>query len=170
MRTRKKCPLHGLVLRKDSYSSSAGYCPACGKQLTVVSVPYLFQVYFRPVIMIVPGILAFFYGLGFFLDVRGCVQADRLANAEQKAQYRIVVADIVKNLPEDWQIVYPALDEASNNYAAYNVLSDFLGRLEKGKKMSRLTAEEIRMFIKLMPPGMGDECFELIVTHMGETR
>mgnify|MGYP001371795927 CR=1 FL=1 len=167
-KTRKRCPEHGLVLR-----DKAGDCPACGKQLTVVSIPYLFQVYFHPAIMIVPGILAFLYGMGFFFDARGCIQADRVATAAKTAAQEAQHVDIVRNLPEDWQIVYPAILEArqhSFNMDSYAVLCDFLGPLEGGRKMSRLTPEEIRMFMQLMPLGLGDECFKLIMAHMGETR
>lgn len=171
---RKRCPEHGLVLRKENkYSREANYCPACGKQLTVVSVPYLFQVYFHPAIMIVPGILLFFVGLFIFFDVQGCIIEGRRVDAIVAAEQEAMRNDLVKNLPEDWQIVYPAIHEAwgnSFNMSAYSILRDFLGRLEEGKKMSRLTADEIRMFIQLMPPGNGDDAFELITIHMGETR
>ncbi len=170
---RKRCPEHGLVLRKESKHSKVNYCPACGKKLTVISVPYLFQVYFHPAIMIVPGILLFFGGLFFFLDVRGCVIEDRKRDAIVAAATEANRENLVQNLPEDWQIVYPALHEAWNhsfNMNAYTVLRDFLGRLEEEKKMSRLTPDEIRMFMQLMPLGSGDEAFELIATHMGETR
>ena len=174
-KSRKRCSKHGLVLRDRPgyYSSTADYCPACGEQLTVVSVPYLFQIYFHPAIMIVPGILLFFGGLFFFLDVRGCVIEDRKQDAIVAAANEAERENLVQNLPEDWQIVYPAIHEAwkdSFNMSAYTVLRDFLGRQEEGKKMSLLTADEIRMFMRLMPRGNGDDAFELMTTHMGETR
>ena len=111
----------------------------------------------------------FFGGLFFSLDVRGCVVEGRKVDVEQAATRE----DLAKNLPEDWQILYPAVHEAwgdSFNLNAYKILRDFLGKLEEGKKMSRLTAEEIRMFMQLMPSGNADEAFELITTHMGEMR
>lgn len=97
----------------------------------------------------------------------------RKVDAIKAAEQAAVREDLSKNLPEDWQIVYPAVHEAwsnSFNMNSHAILRDFLGRLEEGQKMSRLTPDEIRMFMQLMPMGYGDDAFELITIHMGETR
>jgi len=169
---RKRCPEHGLVLRKDDqYSRKANYCPACGKQLTVVSVPYLFQVYFHPALAIVPGILLFFGGLFFFLDVRGCVIEDRKADAIAKIEQEAFHAELMDNLPEDWTTVYAAVREANKTLSinGWNVLKDYLEQ-QKDQKLSRLTADEVAMFMQLMPSGTGDEAFALMTKHMEDTK
>lgn len=178
---RKRCKEHGLVLRGEpgSYCREADYCPACGKQLTVISVPYLFQVYFHPAIMIVPGILMFLFGMFLVLDIRGCiiegrknaeiVATERQARKEKKDAEDAIVA---QNLPDDWKVVYVPVHEGHinpYNLNSHTVLADFLGTLD-GKKMSYLNPDEIRMFMKMMPDHLADEAFKLITTHIGEER
>ncbi len=65
--------------------------------------------------------------------------------------------------------VYPAIHENKHLVNAYKILRDFLGRLEEGKKClgSRLMKFVCSLDLCLQA---GDNAFELITTHMGETR
>ena len=163
-KSRKRCSKHGLVLRgrPGSYSDKADYCPACGEQLTIVSVPYLFQVYFHPAIAIVPGIIIFAFGLFMFLDVRGCVIADREANAVAE-ELRDRVAE---TMPSEWKILYSGMAAATYDSEKWIMLSDYLKDKSKGEKMPFLGSDQVRAFLDMIAAGSKDDAFALITKCM----
>ncbi len=161
-KTRKRCPTHGLVLRghPGEYSGTADYCPACGERLAVVSVPYLFQIYFHPAIAIVPGILIFAFGLFMFLDVRGCVIEDRKTNAIAETVRAELRDRVMGSMPSEWETVYSGMESAAYQSNRWKMLSNHLS--EEGKTMPFLSGDQIRVFLNMLGSERKDDAFALI--------
>ena len=169
---RKRCPDHGLVLGKhpDDYRSRGDYCPACGKTLTVVSVPYLFQIYFHPAIMIVPGILVAFYGLFVFLDLRGCVVENRQHGAivreqrkveEQKSQEE--QERIVSTLPLQWETLHTGMKSLWGFDDRWEMMQQYC---IDNSNMPQLTSEQLTLFLQMLDTSVRDEAFALITKYI----
>lgn len=165
---RKRCPEHGLVLRKrpGSYSSNAEYCPACGEKLVLVSVPYLFQVYFHPAIMLVPGILLLLFGLFFFLDVRGCVIEERRATAITKAEEQTLRDEVMATMPSEWKTIYAGMSGAYFESDRWNILTNYLESKPEEEKMPYLNNDQLRVFVDLVATGREDDAFAVITKRM----
>lgn len=167
-KTRKRCEVHGLVLRgrPGYYSSRANYCPACGERLTVVSIPYLFQVYFHPAIMIVPGALVFFLGLFMFLDVHGCVIEGRKADVIALAASEELRDRVMESMPNEWKIIYSGMESSAYYSNRWIILRDYAEGKPEDEKMPFLTGDQVRVFLDMLQEGNKDEGFALIMKCM----
>ncbi len=170
---RKRCPTHGLVLRGRPDSHKADYCPACGQKLVQISIPYLFQIYFHPAIMIVPGILVFFFGLFFFLDVRGCIIEDRQVRAvidkQNEIEYRATRKEQRKEkerflltMPTQWKTLYAGMDSIYYRDDKWKV---FQAYFQHNPKLPKLSPEQLKLFIAMLKTGKQCDAFSLITTH-----
>jgi len=153
------------VLRKRDYSNKANYCPACGEQLTVVSVPYLFQVYFHPAIMIIPGILVFLFGMFIFIDVQGCVVEGR----KQDAITQKIAADKaehdLESMPPEWQTLYAGMRETYFRNDKWGVIKNYF-KQNKEIQLPPLKPCHIKMFLGQLEAGRDDDAFALISKHI----
>lgn len=167
-KNRKRCKTHGLVLRgrPGGYNNTGDYCPACGERLTVVSIPYLFQVYFHPAIMIVPGILIFALGLFMFLDVRGCIVESRKTAAAIKAESQELRDRVMVSMPSEWKTVYSGMASSGYGSERWTMLSDYLESRPENEKMPFLSSDQIRVFLDKLNVGKKDEGFAVIIKYM----
>lgn len=171
-KTCKRCKVHGIVLRKRKYSEKADYCPACGEQLTLVSVPYLFQIYFHPALMIVPGLLAFLFGLLFFVDARGCsVEQNKRSAilAEQQAIEDLEIREQYKQslltMPSQWKILYAGIDAIYYKTSKWKALRAYFEESPE-IQLPKLEPEQLSSFLRIFSVSDQDEAFALITGHM----
>lgn len=163
---RKKCPEHGLVLRNEGgYSSKVNYCPACGQQLTIVSIPYLFQVYFHPALMIVPAILVFLFGLFMFLDIRGCVVENRRVSAFAAKQQEAEREQILLTMPLEWETIYAGMDAIYYRNEKWLALKEYFKERPE-IQLPKMKAEHLKLFINMLGVDRQDDAFALITKHM----
>jgi len=173
-KTRKKCPTHGLVLRnRDEYDRSGDYCPACGERLTVISIPYLFQIYFDPSLIFIPGILIFFYGLFVtVLDVPGCLEIDRNKQVVIDQQQEIKdqktkeqLKEVALSLPPQWKSLHAAMDSVHYNNDKWAILRQYFTENPE-IKLPKLDAEQLRVFLDNVNNDTVDNAFSLLTKHM----
>jgi hypothetical protein len=115
---KKRCPIHGLVLRPRG--SKAEYCPACGEKLLSFSIFPLFKIYFPPALGYLTLVFLAVCAFAYLLNIRGCIQG-----CNQEAQQRKQnIANAVMALPEDWRTLYYLVNQDSD-YGELEIIQDF---------------------------------------------
>ena len=151
--------------RPDSYSEKADYCPACGDKLICLRIPYLLQWYFHPVWIILPSILAAFFGLMIVLDVRGCTQEGRKQDAIAQQIADEKSSRIMATMPSEWKTLYAGMGGCHYASDRWLILRDYFKKNSEAM-LPYLSPELIRLFLNIVQAGEQDDAFDLITDHM----
>ena len=101
-----------------------------------------------------------------FLDVRGCVIADREANAIAEAKSKELADRLMESMPEQWAIIYSGMASTGYPSTKWNMLRDHLQSKPEDEQMPYLDKDQVRVFLNALNTGRKDDAFALIMKHM----